>query len=733
MTSGRVTEALDKAADRQALTGYQQSYPLDFNLYDGKNGQPVLYITDNPLDEHSLTLMMRNIAPDAVQFKLLDFGNSERKASKEKHHLELIFRANTISAKTLDLLKTQKDKVLLADDPWDMAVGNPMGETISIYLWYKNESTPLKLLPKQGDRIPEYKITLRNFSVASVRNARSTQVEVKPAKLCFIKDPSNEITSSRLLSLYITGHEGSRTLPMHFGFQGSNRVLNDGVSETKNLVLELMNIARSSDGVSGDGAITLRKGVSTFDLTADYGDQSWALCKAEEFLDIKATVVVVKKNAQGTLQEGGSWELKATDAGQARDYVLSWSPSTADISLEPGESILFKIQSLKSSATTPGPAKLYLRYAGIPGYWNGQLVCLAEKSPLMYGGGNAGIGNTTPDYPLVVGPAKGQLQLVINDAPTARWGFATGNYALAIQNDGADKKWTTRVQITKDGNVGIGTATPDYPLVVGPAKGQLQLVINAAPTARWGFATGNYALAIQNDGADKKWTTRVQITKDGNVGIGTENPGARLEVAGALTAAKNDEALVGLTITPTFDDNTKTGVKHYGLLVTAGNVGIGNTTPDYPLVVGPAKGQLQLVVNDVSTARWGFATGDYALSIQNEDPADKGKEGYQWKTRVKITGEGNLLVNGSLTVQGGEQLPMIDAKGNSGWQQTNAPIVQYFRNVLSHKPIGTMVRAVANHPNHAKRFFIGWVNAQDTFLVTHSDNTSGPESFFLYP
>ena len=71
----------------------------------------------------------------------------------------------------------------------------------------------------------------------------------------------------------------------------------------------------------------------------------------------------------------------------------------------------------------------------------------------------------------------------------------------------------------------------------------------------------------------------------GNLGIDKLDPAAKLEVAGTLTASADDAALVGLKIAPNFQDGGKSRVKHYGLIVADGNVGIGITDPKSSLSV----------------------------------------------------------------------------------------------------------------------------------------------------
>jgi hypothetical protein len=136
--------------------------------------------------------------------------------------------------------------------------------------------------------------------------------------------------------------------------------------------------------------------------------------------------------------------------------------------------------------------------------------------------------------------------LVVNDVPTARWGLATGNFNLAIQNDGSGA-WETRLLLTRNGNVGIGTTAPQRKLEVGesdvagisfegfttsPNAGAIRFGDNTG----WKLHIGRSREAVR--GALNSGTSGVLMTiqDNGNVGIGTTDPAARLHVRGNVLA-----------------------------------------------------------------------------------------------------------------------------------------------------------------------------------------------------
>lgn len=133
--------------------------------------------------------------------------------------------------------------------------------------------------------------------------------------------------------------------------------------------------------------------------------------------------------------------------------------------------------------------------------------------------GNVAIGTATP-------PADASRLLVV--------GGGGIQHAVRIESPGGR---ATPFEINSDGYVGIGTANPPNPLSVKSTlnSAQLRLEQNNATDAWTFFADsggGHFRLARTGTGAGEKFT----ILQDGNVGIGTANPGQRLEVNGTAKA-----------------------------------------------------------------------------------------------------------------------------------------------------------------------------------------------------
>jgi hypothetical protein len=131
----------------------------------------------------------------------------------------------------------------------------------------------------------------------------------------------------------------------------------------------------------------------------------------------------------------------------------------------------------------------------------------------------------------------------------------------------------------------------------------------------------------------------------GKVGIGILSPVAGLDVRTSvvsatggfvkgvnfeqtLAATAHNDALTALHIKPTFVDGGYLGVKHYGLIVESGKVGIGTTNPNYQLhVIGDASitGSLNLGVGtlyiDDTNNRVGINTTNpqYALEVHGDE------------------------------------------------------------------------------------------------------------------
>ena len=157
---------------------------------------------------------------------------------------------------------------------------------------------------------------------------------------------------------------------------------------------------------------------------------------------------------------------------------------------------------------------------------------------------------------------------------------------------------TERMRITSTGNVGIGTTSPSSILNINGGVGSLSkgLTFGDGDTGIWESADDTLRISTGS-------STRMTVTSAGNVGIGTTDPAAKLDVCGTDTvfsvngtngtifnvtddlsdSLMSVNTIAGLPVFEVFADNTIIGGRYnqndFYLQGSTGNIGIGTSSP----------------------------------------------------------------------------------------------------------------------------------------------------------
>lgn len=272
------------------------------------------------------------------------------------------------------------------------------------------------------------------------------------------------------------------------------------------------------------------------------------------------------------------------------------------------------------------------------------------------------------------------------------------------------------LKLTTAQNIGIGTTTPGFPLNFANTIGD--------KISLWGNSGGHYGLGIQNGllqihtdvpssdiafgyGSSGSFSEILRIRGSGFVGIGTNNPLARLHIQlgisgysggvnpGILMESNNSTYLGFMT-----PNNSESGVVFGNLanvasggiiynnngnanglqfrtngnlnrmvIDNAGRVGIGTLSPDAPLGFPPVLGK-KITLYPGATGDVGFGVAGNRLQIFSDNPNADVAIGYDaagtFNERFAVKPNGALAVNGDMGQAG--QMLMSNGGNTSTWQ-----------------------------------------------------------------
>jgi len=248
--------------------------------------------------------------------------------------------------------------------------------------------------------------------------------------------------------------------------------------------------------------------------------------------------------------------------------------------------------------------------------------------------GNVGIGTSSPSSRLEIRDTAANHRLVSinrpdsdtaalyigNDSALASNGVISSNYSDLIFGRDQSATLTEHMRIERDGNVGIGTTSPNSKLQINVGTDQNIGFNSHLSVARISSYDDAFSAStpLKINGSDLRFdisgNEKMRIDSSGNVGIGTTSPGAKLHVEGNLLVnAYNQGEDNGIFLREgflTIDqpsitvwDMTNSGASPDGLSINAndgirfrenggevarfkdGNFGIGTTNPAQKLDV----------------------------------------------------------------------------------------------------------------------------------------------------
>ncbi|RJR14303.1 hypothetical protein C4585_00560 [Candidatus Parcubacteria bacterium] len=281
---------------------------------------------------------------------------------------------------------------------------------------------------------------------------------------------------------------------------------------------------------------------------------------------------------------------------------------------------------------------------------------------VYYNGGNVGIGTASPGAPLQV---QGDIR-----SSTGIFSNTEGNDYIQINP--ADDSFrffangTERLSVTSAGNVGIGTVSPGAKLAVSYSSGQ-RGVESTGPSGNSHIPYSNGSVYLSGNDIffrNASNGTLMTILNEGNVGIGTAAPVAKLDVVGGNTILDKyvyirdyDDGNISNPVQLISRDGNLV-VWNTGLVVgnpgngSLSDLGAGNAYISGDVGIGTANPSEKLHVTGIIRSDIGFQIGS-GVNFEIESSGRISSEaGGQFDGRMIFTSGsdmyGNVWVNGTI-------------------------------------------------------------------------------------